>query len=829
VNQKIKICLAVIAFSFFSVKNYVDAQNVIAVSDPSISTDTVISGDLVIGVNSNGGGVINFLEIPEIGNIFGPESVKYGRSGQSAMRDGMHGNRYNPTQAGFNETLGTPCSIEKGANKLFVPARPVALWYGDCSWDFTEWENIGPDPTCYPDGGNSDVDQLDESELEGKQNTEVKSEFDYFGLYHDYKNKGGIDISCIRHYFEYRYVREPGHCINQFRPGLDIFNAEQIHPDISTAFPVGTHTADPFDMSNFILSWHLRNDVANWDPTFQFLKSNDGTWTIQNREVYVKETVANDGSEVVPRLLIISDSSNPDTKNALGFYMPKTEFNNYETIGVDETTGLISYKDQRYKSIRIWDQPRRIPTMTVYGFKTETKGILNRTRLPQNIYEAYRFDMFILMGSPNEIWEAVNLIENQSSIWGFNENVEGWTSDSNNLVHENGSVKMNLNGELTLKSPDSLLIDTDLHKFINIRMKNNSPYTTVQFCFRKYNSSDWFFHTINVNPNSEEWQNYSFNISDHENWQDMIQQVEFKFPGSTGNIAIDLIAVSADGLSDCNGDFNGDAFLDACCNCVEGNTGVESCEDCMGIANGEAYLNNCGDCVGGTSTITETREWPFNVLSNWTLNPRISGYTNGGVANISISGNDPYMSYSGKVCIDTKSYKYLKLKLKNNTNGNVAALYYKNDLTDAWNFVSIPLSQSDSEFKNYTLDLTDEENWKGNVYAIRFDPPGNSGLIQLDYIGILTEGMLTSTNEIFGFSEENGVSVFPNPANKRFHVKANLKSKIVVYDSKGIEMFRSSQFKEMHTVETDDWNAGIYFVQVVNGRNVTHAKSLILN
>jgi len=509
------------------------------------------------------------MEIPGVGNIFGPQSVKYGRSTQSAMRDKMHSGRYNPTQAGFNETLGTPCTIKKGVNKLLMPARPVALWYGDCKWDFTEWENIGPDPICYPDGGNSDVDELDESNLEGKQNTEVKSEFDYFGLYHDYKNKGGIDISCIRHYFEYRYVRKPGHCINQFRPGLDIFNEEQINPDISTSFPVGTYTAEPFDMSNFILSWHLRNDVVNWDPKFLFLKSNDGIWTIKNRNIYVKETFANNGSVTVPRLLIISDSNNPDTKNALGFYMPKTEFNKYETIGVDETTGLICYKDQRYKSIRIWDQSRRIPTMAVYGFKTETKGILNRTRLPKNIYEAYRFDMFILMGSPNEIWETVNKIENKNSLWNFNQNSQGWISESNNLVHENGSVKLGFNGENTLKSPDSLLIDADLHKFINIRMKNNSPNTIVKFCFRRYNSPEWFSRTIKVDANSKKWQNYSLNISAHDNWKDMIQQIEFKFLGSTGNVDVDLITVSADGLSDCNDECKGDSFIDSCDNCVQ--------------------------------------------------------------------------------------------------------------------------------------------------------------------------------------------------------------------------------------------------------------------
>ena len=164
--------LTIVLLTFLGI--FSSAQNVIAPSDPSITTDTLKSGNLILGINSNGGGVVNYLTIPGVGNIFGPQSVKYGRSGQSAMRDGLHSGRYNPTQAGFNETLGTPCIVEKQTDKLMLPARPLALWYGDCEWDFTEWENIGADPSCYNDGGNSDVSQIDESNREGKEKKWIK-------------------------------------------------------------------------------------------------------------------------------------------------------------------------------------------------------------------------------------------------------------------------------------------------------------------------------------------------------------------------------------------------------------------------------------------------------------------------------------------------------------------------------------------------------------------------------------------------------------------------------------------------------------------------------
>lgn len=803
-------------------------QNVIAVSDPSITTDTLTSGNLTIGINRNGGGVINFLEIPGVGNIFGPQSVLYGRSGQSAMRDGMHSGRYNPTQAGFNETLGTPCTLEKSENAILVPGRPLALWYGDCEWDFTEWENIGPDPTCYDDGGNSDVDELDESNLEGKQNTEVKSEFDYFGLYHNYKNTGDIDISCVRHYFEYRYVREPGHCINQFRPGLDIFNAEAINPDISRAYPAGTHTAEPFDMSNFILSWHLRNDVVNWDPEYQFILNADGSWLIQDREVYVKETLDSNGEVVVPRLLIISDSNNPDTQNALGFYMPNSEFNAFETIGVDENTGLIDYKDKRIKSIRIWDQPRRIPTMAVYGFKTETRGILNRTRLPQNIYEAYRFDMFILMGSPNEILGTIHKIENNQTAWNFNSGLENWTFPGGDVATNDESITLTLtNDESELLSPDKLLVDATLHKFVSLRIKNNTPRENLKISFKRYGSSETYYQNLDIQPNSNTWQTYSVNISSNVEWKEMIQQIGLDFSGGAGNVEIDLIAVSADGIFDCNGDFNGSAYMDACNNCVGGNTGNESCEDCMGIPNGEAVINGCGDCVGGSSPITPSNEWHFNTLSDWTLNARLSGYSNSGYAILSVLGNDPFMNYNGTVCLDTEVFNTIELKIKNNTNGTGAALYYQNDVTNTWKFKTIQVSNNDDAIKTYSVDMTDEENWEGNIHEIRLDPPGDSGSLLLDYFAVT--GVSTDIGEI-PITERNttsGISVFPNPASKRFYVKTDIESKIVVFDSCGMEVYRRNNLQLQHIVETENWKAGLYLVQVVNSNESRLVKVVV--
>ena len=73
--------------------------DIISESDPRVTTHHLKSGSsgFQIGITSNGGGVINEVIIPGLGDIMGPASDMYGRAGQVAIRDASHGGRYNPT------------------------------------------------------------------------------------------------------------------------------------------------------------------------------------------------------------------------------------------------------------------------------------------------------------------------------------------------------------------------------------------------------------------------------------------------------------------------------------------------------------------------------------------------------------------------------------------------------------------------------------------------------------------------------------------------------------------------------------------------------------
>jgi hypothetical protein len=398
---------------------FVAPAKIIQVSNPTTTTNQLTSGSLTIGVTNLGGGVINKVTIPGVGDIMDVESKSYGRCGQSAIRDRSHGGKYNPTQAGFNETLGSPCKIEQSTDKIIVQPRAVSLWHGDSGYDFTRWENIGADPYNEPSffGGAlnaSDQDELDEEniavDINGsiytKQEAEVYSEWDYYGTYEDYIGKAGIATSAIRHYFEYRFVRNPGHCINQFRAGSFSWTSSALRANLSHLNPSGVFAGTDKDMNSMVVEWHIRHDRSKWAPKYSYFRTTDNKWFISPADSSANAPSNSDGL-----VFILAETNNPATGNALAIYRPKTEINQFPVVGVNETSGAIVYKDDRVvlstDSFRIYKDMLRIPTMSKYGFTGTLSGMINRTRLEPNVYETFRNEYLIFYGTPNQIKAAI--------------------------------------------------------------------------------------------------------------------------------------------------------------------------------------------------------------------------------------------------------------------------------------------------------------------------------------------------------------------------------------------------------------------------------------
>lgn len=391
-----------------------ETYDIISKSNPRITTHHLKSGSrgFQIGITSNGGGVINEVVIPGLGDIMGPITDMYGRAGQVAIRDASHGGRYNPTQAGFYEYLGSKCAITEteDGKKMIVEQRPMALWHGDGKYDFTRWENIGEDP-YKNDGGNSDEDGLEEENLEGKQLDEIKSEFDYYGTYEDISGKHGITTGIIKHYYQISFIRSPGHCINQHRAGTKLWNPNVVQSDISVKAPDGVHPGSDKDMNVMTGVWSLRHDRSLWSTSYLYYRKTNGEWNITNQE-----SVGSGFPDADNTVFILSDSNLETQGRALGLYQPKTDANKNVIIGVNESDKSIAYKDSRGNFIKLNYDLKRIPTMSKYGFSNRIRGMINRTQLSDNIYEAYRNEVYILYGSPKEIMDAIGLLDSSLGI-----------------------------------------------------------------------------------------------------------------------------------------------------------------------------------------------------------------------------------------------------------------------------------------------------------------------------------------------------------------------------------------------------------------------------
>ena len=277
--------------------------------------------------------------------------------------------------------------------------------------------------------GASDEDGLDEENLAvyindtvyTKQEAEVFSEFDYYGTYENMMGKYGIKTSAIRHYFEYRFIRPAGHCMNQFRAGSLVWNPGSVINNIATKYPVGTYNSTDKDMSGMIVENKLRNNVSLWNPPYIWTRFTNGTWVSSAR---IPGSLSNSLTQD-PKVLIVSETNIATSGRAMGVYHPNSEINNYQIIGVKKTDGSIYYTDKRPSATNAlnWIDSFNQYLMNNIGWNSTITGMINPARLPSGIYEAYREESYIFYGTPQDIMNAVaafeaNYIQTQTiSFW----------------------------------------------------------------------------------------------------------------------------------------------------------------------------------------------------------------------------------------------------------------------------------------------------------------------------------------------------------------------------------------------------------------------------
>ena len=366
-----------------------------------VTTHEIKSGGAILGVTDKGGGYINKLVLPGIGDVLGPVSARYGRGGQFDIRDEMHGRRYNPTQAGFTDRAGTHVEIQVRDNQIIMPRRPASLWSGDRQYDFTEWENLASDR--YPnDGGRGDEDGIDESALPGKQADEVTSEFDFTGSYSSVFDNVKVKIPAFKFSYEMRYARKPGHAMRQFGRSTRVFNPAAAVADISVQAPAGVHPASEWSLSQLIATATIRGDKDVWNPTVILTLDGEGR-LVPGRPGRGEEEEL---QSATGSLVILATSTDIGVGPAIGFFQPANRVNTFNVVGRSTTDDSVKYEDRRGTRSQLLGNLSRAQGMWLMGTRVFSTGLLSPLDTPAGVYEAVRGESFILIGSPREILAA---------------------------------------------------------------------------------------------------------------------------------------------------------------------------------------------------------------------------------------------------------------------------------------------------------------------------------------------------------------------------------------------------------------------------------------
>ncbi|MCC2673600.1 MAG: hypothetical protein K0R58_547 [Ramlibacter sp.] len=368
-------------------------------SASDVTTHEITSAGAVLGVSDKGGGYINKLVLPGIGDVIGPVAGRYGRGGQISIRDELHGRKYNPTQAGFTDRAGTHVEVTVRGNEILLPRRPLSLWNGDRQYDFTEWENLAQDP-YRNDGGRADADGIDESALPAKQADELTSEFDFVGRYSSVSDGTRIRIPAFRFEYEFRYARKPA-AIRQFGSKTRIYDAAQAVPDISVDMPAGVHPATETTLSKMLMNATIRGDRSVWSPSVVFTVDGRGQLVAGNSSRGNAEELAGTGA-----LVILASGSDPKSGTAIGFFQPANRANTFNVVGRSFADDTVKYEDRRATRRQLLGNMSRTADMWLMGTRVYSTGLLSPLETAGGIYEAVRGESYILIGTPQEILDA---------------------------------------------------------------------------------------------------------------------------------------------------------------------------------------------------------------------------------------------------------------------------------------------------------------------------------------------------------------------------------------------------------------------------------------
>jgi len=137
-------------------------------------------------------------------------------------------------------------------------------------------------------------------------------------------------------------------------------------------------------------------------------------------------------------------------------------------------------------------------------------------------------------------------------------------------------------------------------------------------------------------------------------------------------------------------------------------------------------------------TSSRTADFPFTTEESWTNGASMTQSVSGGIDTLTTTGAEAYVLSSNRLATDADAYKYLKIRMKNNTASTTAKIAFRtaaSNRIDEAKTITFPVRANDTEFHDYVVDMSRNALWASLVVQLRLHPaPATTGTIEVDSI-----------------------------------------------------------------------------------------------